>query len=205
MRYSLPLAKWDRVRLCIIAVLDLAISGSVVLVRDLAALAGRSVALRRSHGLVVSLLTRSLQQQLGVHVFHHGWSGTLLLSPSSMQELAVFLTLVPSFNGRTIPTMASASHAYDFSTLRFGVAGPWASSSFPPLPSFALLADGSWSILPVAETLGPFIQELNSLISVLHCDNHRLSLAAVRRIYWLSASPSLVCSAGVPCPRFFRI
>ena len=72
------------------------------------------------------------------------------------------------------------------------MAGPWAPSSFPPLPSFALLADGSWSILPVAETLGPFIQELNSLISVLHRDRHHLSLAAVRRIYWLSASQSLV-------------
>ena len=192
MRYSLPLAKWDRVRLCVIAVLDLAISGSMVPVRDLATLAGRAVALRRSHGLVVSLLTRSLQQQLGAHVFHHGWSGALLLSPSSMRELAVFLTLVPAFNGRTIPTMASGCHTYDFSAQRFGVAGSLDLSSFPSLPSYALLADGSWSIFPVAERLGPFIQELHSLTFVLQRDRLRLSQAAVRRVYWLSASQSLV-------------
>ena len=74
MQYSLPLVKWDRVCLCVVAVLDLAISGSAVPVCDLAALACHAVALRCSHGLVVSLLARSLQQQLGVHVFHHGWS-----------------------------------------------------------------------------------------------------------------------------------
>ena len=116
-----------------------------------------------------------------------------------------FSHLSPLFQRAYYPHHGLCLSCLWFFNSLFGVAGPWAPSSFPPLPSFALLADGSWSILPVAETLGPFIQELNSLISVLHCDNHRLSLAAVRRIYWLSASPSLVCSAGVPCPRFFRI
>ena len=68
------------------------------------------------------------------------------MTHSSLRELTLFLVHAPSFNGRPIPTAAAASHSYDFSLLL----GLPAAVLPLPEPSFALLADGSWSILCVS-------------------------------------------------------
>ena len=118
MQYSLLPAKWTVIHTAVADLLNLAIAGRPVPVRQVAAVLGRLVAIRRSHGFLVSILSRSLQHQLGVHVFHHGWVGFIRVSHLSLRELTLLLVHAPSFNGRPIPTAAAASHLYDFSLLR---------------------------------------------------------------------------------------
>ena len=185
MQYSLLPAKWTVIHTAVADLLNLAIAGRSVPVRQVAAVLGRLVAIRRSHGFLVSILSRSLQHQLGVHVFHHGWVGFICVSHSSLRELTLLLVHAPSFNGRPIPTAAAASHLYDFSLLR----GLPAAALPPPEPSFALLADGSWSVLSVPENCSV---ELNLIITVLTRDRSRLTAAAIRVVYWTTASWSLL-------------
>ena len=70
-------------------------------VRVVAVVLGRLAAIRRSHGNVVRILSRSLQHQLGGHVQEAGWTGVLLLSAEAVpvQELQLLLEVLPEFNG----------------------------------------------------------------------------------------------------------
>ena len=160
MQYSILPAKWAL------------IAGHSVPVRQVAAILGRLVSIRRSHGSVVTILSRSLQHQLGLHVFHHGWVGSISLVHFSVRELTLLLVHAPSFEGRPIPTAAAALHCYDFSLL---CSVPTAVLP-PPLPSFALLADGTWSVLSVPENCSV---ELNLILSVLTRDCVHLTAVAI--------------------------
>ena len=79
----------------------------------MAVVLGRLAAIRRSHGNVVQILSRSLQHQLGGHVQVAGWTGVLLLSAAAVQELRLLLEVHPEFNGHFIPTQAAASSVLD--------------------------------------------------------------------------------------------
>ena len=181
MQYSLLQAKWDVIHTAKSSLLNLAIAGQPVPVRQVAAVLGRLIAIHWSHGFMVNILSRSLQHQLGVHVFHNGWIGFIHVTHSSIRELTLFLVHAPSFNGHPIPTAAAASHSYDFSLL----CGLPADALPPPEPSFALLADGSWSVLSVPESCSV---ELNLIISVLTRDHACLTAAAICVVYWTTTS-----------------
>ena len=161
------------------SLLNTAIAGHSVPICQVAAVLGRLVAIRRSHGFVVNILSHSLQHQLGLHVFHHGWFGSISSVDSSVRELTLLLVHAPSFWGRPVPTAAAASHCYDFSFL----CGVPATVLPPPLSSFALLADGTWSVLSVPENCSV---ELNLILSVLTRDRVSLTTAAI--VYWTTTS-----------------
>ena len=188
-------AKWALIHTSVSSLLNAAISGHSVPVRQVAAVLGRLVSIRRSHGSVVTILSRSLQHQLGLHVFHHGWVGSISLVHSSVRELTLLLVYAPSFEGRPIPTTAAASHCYDFSLLR----GVPAAVLPPPLPSFALLANGTWSVLSVPENCSV---ELNLVLSVLTRDRVHLTAEAICIVYWTTTSwpvlQLLRCGAASP-------
>ena len=78
MVYLLPKEKWEKILSCAQELLAAATRGPVE-AKSIAAVLGRLVAIRRSHGNIVRIFSRSLQQQLGTHVQSVGWSGSLFL------------------------------------------------------------------------------------------------------------------------------
>ena len=174
-------AKWALIHASVSSLLNTAIAGHSVPVCQVATILGHLIAIRRSHGFVVNILSRSLQHQLGLHVFHHGWFGSISSVDSSVRELTLLLVHAPSFWGRPVPTAAAASHCYDFSFL----CGVPATVLPPPLSSFALLANGTWSVLSVPENCSV---ELNLILSVLTCVRVSLTTAAIRDMYWTTTS-----------------
>ncbi len=62
--------------------------------RDLATVLGKLAALRRSHGSVVHVMSRSMQHELGVHTLWQGWDGELWLSQVATLELSFLLEIL---------------------------------------------------------------------------------------------------------------
>jgi hypothetical protein len=67
MRYFITPDKWQKIHQHITAVHAAALANNSVSVTDVASLLGHITALRRSHGLVTVVMTRSLQHHLGLH------------------------------------------------------------------------------------------------------------------------------------------
>jgi hypothetical protein len=111
MKYFITPDKWTAVAAMLSRLLSLA--GSAVPVLDSAALLGKLHSLRRSHGSIISVMSRSLQHQLGQHVDTHGWTGSFCYSAASLHELSFLLTHLPSFHGQHIPSAAAYAHVYD--------------------------------------------------------------------------------------------
>ncbi len=63
--------------------LDVARQNRPIRARDLATVLGKVAALRRSHGSVVHLMSRSMQHDLGIHTLWQGWDGVLWLSQAA--------------------------------------------------------------------------------------------------------------------------
>jgi hypothetical protein len=109
MLYTVTSDKWMKVH----AELTTTAITSPLPVKTLASILGKLAALRRSHGLITTVMSRSLQHKLSEHVLQHGWTGQLSLSAASIVELQFLRDNLPSYHCRPIPTAAAASHNYD--------------------------------------------------------------------------------------------
>jgi hypothetical protein len=110
MLYTITPEKWANISTTISSLTAAAESGTPVSVRLLAALLGKLVSIRRSHGPITAVLSRHLQHLLGLHVRSIGWSGEIQLDSFAAAELVSLHRLLPSFNGHLLPTAPLVFH-----------------------------------------------------------------------------------------------
>jgi hypothetical protein len=63
---------------------------------------GKVIAMIRSHGSVLQVLSRSAQHELGAVVHSKGWDSQVLLSPNAIHELSLLKSALVTFNGQNI-------------------------------------------------------------------------------------------------------
>ena len=199
MAYFLPQEKWEKIAAGIRDLLAAAAVGPVE-VRVVAVVLGRLAAIRRSHGNVVRILSRSLQHQLGGHVQEAGWTGVLSLSAAAVQELRLLLEVLPEFNGHFIPTQAAASSVLDLREVLDSVHHIQSSgSSLPNLLvsdasdqfAFIFQADGTFRYVadfPVDPAASSTSRELDALLNAVIRDASNFAASGMRIIYWQTDS-----------------
>jgi hypothetical protein len=84
--------------------------GLALAARDLAKLLGRLNSMRRSHGNIVGVMSRSSQHQLGCTVMDQGWESSLQLGVDARGELLFLLQHLQEYNGQHITSAAARSH-----------------------------------------------------------------------------------------------
>ena len=200
MKYILPAEKWEKISESIVKVLAVAAAGETVEARELAGLLGRLIAIRRSHGSIVQVLSRSMQHQLGSVVLTEGWDANLLLSPSSVGELSLLHACLPQFNGHFIPTAAAVAFAYESRQLMASIEHiVYSSNSMENLlvsdasdhSAFIFLADGSFSYaaaFPVDSSASSSSRELDALVFALQRDAASFLSTGTHTIYWQTDS-----------------
>ena len=72
-------------------------------IRDLATVLGKIHSLRRSHGTIVSVMTRQIQHTVGKEVFRAGWDSSVILDQHCREELVFLKEHLVKFNGKLIP------------------------------------------------------------------------------------------------------
>ena len=71
--------------------------------RELASVLGNIHSLNRSHGSIVSVMTRHIQHVVGREVFYNGWTTQVSLDSRCRRELAFLQEHLIAFNGKLIP------------------------------------------------------------------------------------------------------
>gem|GEM_PF-3893740 len=128
MQYFTPPEKIELIRANITLTLNRATKHMPIGAKDLAMVVGRIVALRRSHGSIVQVLSRSMQHDLGAHTLWEGWDGVLWLSAAAVQELRFLLEVLDESNGQYIFSAATLSQVVDLKDMNDRVAKISASS-----------------------------------------------------------------------------
>lgn len=72
-------------------------------VRELATLLGKLHSLSRSHGSIVSIMTRHVQHVVGKQVYKEGWESSMILDEQCKRELKFLEDHLIEFNGKLIP------------------------------------------------------------------------------------------------------
>ena len=78
-------------------------------VRELASLLGKIHSLSRSHGSIVSVMTRHTQHVVGKQVFKNGWESSISLDEHCRTELSFLQDNLIKFNGKLIPVTKEAN------------------------------------------------------------------------------------------------
>ncbi len=102
LRYWLPVEKEDLVVSMLESVIGTAMEGRQLPALELAKLLGRLNSMRRSHGTVLGVLTRTCQHLLGVAVNRYGWQCRLTLDYEAVRELQLLASKIRSLNGQHI-------------------------------------------------------------------------------------------------------
>ena len=109
MKYFLPVEKEKLVIDLIQRVVRKGMEGLAVEALELASLLGKLNSMRRSHGHIVSIMTRSCQHLMGKAVLEEGWNTSLLLNYEAVRELQYLLEKLEELNGQFIPTQEARS------------------------------------------------------------------------------------------------
>jgi hypothetical protein len=102
LRYWLPLEKENLVVSMLESVIGTAMEGQQLPALELAKLLGWLKSMRRSHGTVLGVLTRTCQHLLGVAVNRYGWQCRLTLDYEAVRELQLLASKIRSLNGQHI-------------------------------------------------------------------------------------------------------
>jgi hypothetical protein len=102
LRYWLPVEKEDLVVSMLESVISTAMEGQQLSALELAKLLGRLNSMRRSHGTVLGVLTRTCQHLLGAAVNRYGWQCKLTLDFEAVRELQLLASKIRSLNGQHI-------------------------------------------------------------------------------------------------------
>jgi len=203
MRYYITPEKWAVVCDIMGKVLDAGLATEPVSVKAIASILGKLNSFFRSHGNIVKVMSRAMQHQLGAHVQLMGWTGSLLLSGASVQELAFLIRHLPDYNGCFIPTCQAASQVWDFSQLSSEYGQVIGSSVLVPGlavvdPTFShayiYLPDGTFRLVSdVPNGFGgaaavPVMRELALLTYTICQEAANLVAQGCRRLYWQSSS-----------------
>ena len=102
MRYYLPVEKENVVVGMLEKTVQEAMSGRRIEALEIARLLGKLNSMRRSHGALLGVLSRSCQHILGLAVLERGWKCKVLLDYDAVKELMLLLKQLRSLNGQHI-------------------------------------------------------------------------------------------------------
>jgi len=102
LRYWLPREKEDLVAEGLQCMIQKGMAGKAVEALDLASLLGRLNSMRRSHGQLTGILSRTCQHLMGVAVESQGWHSQVLLSYEAVRELSLLADRLRGLNGQHI-------------------------------------------------------------------------------------------------------
>jgi hypothetical protein len=112
LRCWLPKEKEDVVVKMLQEVTSKAMDGKMIPALELAQLLGRLNSMRRSHGQLVGVLTRTCQHLLGVAMNSHGWKCKLYLSYEAVRELVLLAKKLRGLNGQHIQSCEARSKVF---------------------------------------------------------------------------------------------
>jgi hypothetical protein len=112
LRCCLPKEKEDVVVKMLQEVTGKAMDGKMIPALELAQLLGRLNSMRRSHGQLVGVLTRTCQHLLGVAVNSYGWKCKLYLSYEAVRELVLLAKKLRGLNGQHIQSCEARSKVF---------------------------------------------------------------------------------------------
>jgi len=102
MAYYTPLEKLELLAGQLSDTVTAAENGEPLAARHLAQVVGQVAALRRSHGTIVGVMSRSVQHELGVHTLDNGWDTSLFISGHAVRELCFLMDIIFECNGQLI-------------------------------------------------------------------------------------------------------
>ena len=102
MKYFYPQGKVETVNRELEQAIRKGLRGEKFGAKELAKLLGRLQSMRRSHGDIVRVMSRSCQHDLGKVVVQHGWHASLVLSAGSVEELKFLKQHLEHYNGQFI-------------------------------------------------------------------------------------------------------
>ena len=110
MRYFVQIEKFSIVQALIEETLfKMQEPGKLFRVRELASILGKIHSLSRSHGAIVSVMTRHTQHVVGKQVFKNGWESSISLDEHCRTELSFLRDNLIKFNGKLIPVTKEAN------------------------------------------------------------------------------------------------
>ena len=109
MRYFLPVEKEEAVVKLLGDFVEKGLKAEKVSSLSLASLLGKLNSMRRSHGSMMGVMSRSCNHVMGETVLKQGWHSSLLLSWESVRELQFLLENVRQLNGQHIVTQEARS------------------------------------------------------------------------------------------------
>ena len=112
MRYFLPVEKEKVVVEQLQKIIRQASDGQRVASLELAKLLGKLNSMRRSHGQVLCVLSRTCQHLLGVKVNSDGWHSEVQLTYEAVRELKMLEDRLESLNGQHIFTAEAKSKIF---------------------------------------------------------------------------------------------
>jgi hypothetical protein len=115
MRYFLPQEKEKLVVELLQQTIEKGREGEQVAALDLAKLLGKLNSMRRSHGPVLGVLSRTCQHLLGARVESDGWQSKVQLTFEAVRELSLLLEKLTALNGQYIVTAESRSRVFELS------------------------------------------------------------------------------------------
>jgi hypothetical protein len=115
MRYFLPQEKEKLVVELLQQTIEKGREGEQVAALDLAKLLGKLNSMRRSHGPVLGVLSRTCQHLLGSRVESDGWQSKVQLTFEAVRELSLLLEKLTALNGQYIVTAESRSRVFELS------------------------------------------------------------------------------------------
>jgi hypothetical protein len=206
MMYYITDDKWQKISVSITQLLDLMKNDGQASAKLCTSVLGRVTAIRRSHGLITAVMSRSLQHQPGHHTLLHGWAGDISLSAATLAELTFLRDNLPYFHWRPIPTMAAVTHVYALEDVLHQISKV-AATSAPMADLYVSDASDEFSYVCTDCTFTyaqdfPFIseqqlsssthRELLAVLRALRDDGQRLLSVETRTVYWQTDSQCCV-------------
>jgi len=110
-----PTEKIELLKSLIQALVQQYFNNNSVSAKSVAVVLGKIIAMLRSHGDILCVMSRSSQHQLGSHVLLHGWNSNMFVTPAMVQENSHILNILDSANGQYIYTASAMSHTIELS------------------------------------------------------------------------------------------
>jgi hypothetical protein len=222
MRYFYPEQKQEVVMKQIRELVEKTGQGLQITCKELAKALGRLNSMRRSHGGIVAVMSRSGQHQLGCTVMDRGWEASLLLCSDAVEELKFLLDHLADYNGQHIQTTEAKSMVMTLKRMEEEmkrVEGTVADmenlfvSDASASHAFVYKADGEFSyVLDVEFTeeqtaASSGLRELLAVKFALERDPEQFRQFAGGRIYWQTDSYNcyLFLKKGSRIPKIQRV
>jgi len=109
MRYFLPIEKEEVVLKQLQGIIQQGLSGEAIPALGMASLLGRINSMRRSHGAVLGVMSRTCNHLMGEAVLEEGWQSRVLLTYEAVRELQYLADNIRRLNGQHIQSREAKS------------------------------------------------------------------------------------------------